>query len=77
MKALGGREAKRRIALSRPGGVQPRDGGGDNRGGLAGTLARRQEFGRSSFDGHFGIHEGVQTVMDNMTAKAGALGVLG
>jgi hypothetical protein len=77
MKALGGREAKRKIALSRPGGVQPRDGGGDNRGGLAGTLARRQEVGRSRFDGHFGIHERVQTVRDNMTVKAGALRVVG
>lgn len=77
MKALGCREAKRNIALLRAGGVQPRDGGGDNRGGLAGTLARRQEVGRSGFDGHFGIHEGVQTVMDNMTGKASALRVLG
>jgi hypothetical protein len=77
MKALGGREAKRKISLSRPGGVQPCNRGGDNRGSLTGTLARCQEVGRSSFDGHFGIHESVQTVMDNMTAKAGALGVVG
>lgn len=56
MKALGYREAKWNIALYRAGGIQSRNRRGKNRCCFAGTLAWRQQFGRSKFDGHFGIH---------------------
>ena len=39
MKALGCREAKWNIALSRAGGVQSRNGGGDDDGCFAGAFA--------------------------------------
>ena len=81
MKALGGREAKRKIALARAGGVEPCDGSSQHRGDLACPLARRQflggcqMLGERTFDGHIGIHEGVQTVRDNMTDEAADLRV--
>jgi len=69
MKALGGREAKRNIVLSRPGGMKAGYAQRDEAGHLAGALARRERSGRSMFDGHIGIREVVQTVRDNMTTK--------
>lgn len=67
MKALGDREAKRKHAVFGNGGVQARDGGGQEGGGFPGTCGGRKQIGWSQFDGHFGIHEVVQTVRDNMT----------
>lgn len=75
MKALGCREAKLNVALPRTGGVEPRNGGGEYRGDLARTLAGREFGGEGEFDGHVGIHEGVQTVRDNMTAERSDLTV--
>lgn len=69
MKALGCREAKRNSTVSGHGRVEPGDGRGDEGGSLAGQLAGRQQIGGSTFDGHFGIHEVVQTVRDNMATE--------
>ena len=66
MKALGGREAKRNIVLSRPGGMKAGYAQCNDAGHLAGALARRERIGRSMFDGHVGIRKVVQTVRDNM-----------
>lgn len=69
MKALGYREAKRNSAVSGEGRVQAGNGGGNEDRRLSGACRWRQQVGGSEFDGHFGIHEVVQTVRDNMTAK--------
>ncbi len=55
--------------VSGQGGVEARNSGGEEGGDLAGALPGRQVFGGREFDGHFGIHEGVQTVRDVMTAN--------
>ena len=67
MKALVCREAKRNNPVSGQGRVQARNGSRDEICGLARTLVARQVFGGRLFDGHFGIHEVVQTVRDGMT----------
>jgi hypothetical protein len=69
MKALGCREAKWNSAVSVQGRVQPGDGRGDEGGSFASPFAGRQQIGGSKFDGHFGVHEVVQTVRDNMAAE--------
>lgn len=69
MKALGCQEAKWNIAFSWTGDIQSRNRRGDDGRCFAGTLSWRLEFGWCMFDGHFGIHEVVQTVRDNMTAS--------
>ncbi len=66
MKALGCREAKWNSSLSGQGRLKSRDGGREEGCGFAGAIAARQVFGGRLFDGHFGIHEGVQTVRDTM-----------
>ncbi len=76
MKALGCREAKRSCAVSGQGRVQARNGQSQDRCGLTGALAGRQVFGGRMFDGHFGIHEVVQTVTDTMTASESEYPVL-
>lgn len=55
MNALGWREAKRNIAVARPGGMQAGNGGRDDFCGLARSLSWRHQFGEGLFDGHFGI----------------------
>lgn len=69
MKALGCREAKRNSAVSGECRVQAGNGGGNEDHCLSRPRGGRQQIGGSQFDGHFGIHEIVQTVRDNMTAK--------
>jgi hypothetical protein len=76
MKALGCREAKRNSAVSGQGRVKARNGCRNQGCGLAGAFAGRQVFGGRMFDGHFGIHEVVQTVTDTMTASRSEYPVL-
>ncbi len=52
MKALGCREAKRNNVVSGQGGVQARDGGGEEGGDFSGTLSARQKLGRDRFCRH-------------------------
>ena len=76
MKALGCREAKRNSVVSGQGRVKSRNGQSQDRCGLSSALAGRQVFGGRMFDGHFGIHEVVQTVTDTMTASGSEYPVL-
>lgn len=76
MKALGCREAKWKSAVSGQCRVQARNGSRDQGCGLTGAFAWRQVFGGRMFDGHFGIHEVVQTVTDTMTASRSEYPVL-
>lgn len=66
MKALGWREAKRNRALLGESGMQARDGGGQDGGGLTRPFARRHQVGRMEFDGHLGTHACVRTAANNM-----------
>lgn len=54
MNALGCREAKRNLAVAGTSGMQAGNRCGDDFCGLARSLARRQQFGESLFNGHIG-----------------------
>jgi len=68
MKALGGREAKRRIALAGKCCVEAGDDIYENRDNLARAASRCHHFRGDSFDGHSGVREVYRTVTKNMAA---------